>query len=812
MRSSGRAGKSRGIPATAGGPERHREVEPQRPIRRPLLAAVLVLAAGGWTGSEVPGIDPSAWRWAVLAALAAAVAAAFAGARARAVAAGLLLLTLGGLRARDEALSPAAPRGRFEPRRALDGTVRGTLAPGRLEVELEQGLVDPGEEIEIRGGTLAAERARGPVPAPRPRSDAPRFEVLPDEIVRLRPPPADAGSALARPIERWRATLRERLDRVEDPEARGLAAALVLGDLGGLDPELPDLFVRTGTFHALAVSGVQVVLVAGVLLAPLVAFVGLLARRLGARRARLAREIARAVALVLYVPIAGSGPPVARAALAFALARAAPLVPAHGPARVESRHGARLVRLARRADGLALWSLALLVECALHPRAPAELSVQLSYAATLGLVLATAPLRRALQPPIPAAVDALGRPRSPFLRACRLRLGVGVAGAIAASIAAVGATLPFVWWRLGEWAPLGILATLAIALPAALLLFAGWIAAIAPTLVPDGALVLPARAILGSLRAFDALPGTPDALPPRPVGFVAAAVALAFAALVARSPARRHTCARAAAVAFAVLLVPWTSAPRALEVHALDVGHGTCCIVRAPGLGTWVFDAGSRDRAEVARAALGPALRAFDAGRIGVVLSHPDRDHDGAVPWLVARFDVAAYGGALPAQVGERLPHTVPRLDLPDGRTALPALRGSCAGVGAWLERGAPIAGNEGSRTLRLAWFGEEVVLTGDAEAEGLRAWLARAPARPPVRLLLSPHHGSEIERLGLLLDALRPREVWVSGPARPPIAGELERRGIPWRSTGADGPLRLELDPPGDAACWNGTCPEAPP
>ncbi len=682
--------------------------------------------------------------------------------------------------------------------------MRGTLAPGRLEVELEQGLVDPGEEIEIRGGTLAAERARGPVPAPRPRSDAPRFEVLPDEIVRLRPPPADAGSALARPIERWRATLRERLDRVEDPEARGLAAALVLGDLGGLDPELPDLFVRTGTFHALAVSGVQVVLVAGVLLAPLVAFVGLLARRLGARRARLAREIARAVALVLYGPPAGSGPPVARAALAVALARAAPLVPAHGPARVESRHGARLVRLARRADGLALWSLALLV-------ARAGGASRCSSRTPRRWASCWRPLRcdaRSSRRSRPRSTRSAGRARRSC--ACRLRLGVGVAGAIAASIAAVGATLPFVWWRrVGAARDPGDARDRA----------AGGAPAVRRLDRGDRADARARRRARPAgagdprpLRAFDALPGTPDALPPRPVGFVAAAVALAFAALVARSPARRHTCARAAAVAFAVLLVPWTSAPRALEVHALDVGHGTCCIVRAPGLGTWVFDAGSRDRAEVARAALGPALRAFDAGRIGVVLSHPDRDHDGAVPWLVARFDVAAYGGALPAQVGERLPHTVPRLDLPDGRTALPALRGSCAGVGAWLERGAPIAGNEGSRTLRLAWFGEEVVLTGDAEAEGLRAWLARAPARPPVRLLLSPHHGSEIERLGLLLDALRPREVWVSGPARPPIAGELERRGIPWRSTGADGPLRLELDPPGDAACWNGTCPEAPP
>lgn len=784
----------------------------ERLFRRPLLAAVLALAIGSWIGSEVPEVQPAAWRWAVLAGLGAAVAAAFGDVRARAIVACVLLLALGGQRARDEALAPAENRGRFEPRRALDGSVRGTLAPGRLDIEIDEGLVDAGEEIVIQGGALAAERARGPVAPPRPRWDAPRVALLPDEIVRLRPPPTDVGSVLARPIERWRAALRARLERIEDREASGIAAALVLGDLGGLDPTLPDLFVRTGTFHALAVSGVQVVLVASVLLVPFVACVGFLARGLGARRARWAREAARALALAVYVPIAGSGPPVARAALAFVLARAAPLVRARALARVDSSRGSRLVRLARRADGLALWSLALLVECALNPRAGAELSVQLSYAATLGLVIGTAPLRRLLQLPLPSAVDALGRPRSPFVRACRVRLQVGVTSAIAASIAAVGATLPFVWWRLGEWAPLGVFATLAIALPAALLLFAGWIAAITPELVPDFVLVLPAQAILGALRAFDALPGTPDAMPPRPFGLVFAAVALAFTALVTRSSAGRPACARAAALVFALLLVPWTTAPRTLEVHALDVGHGTCCIVRAPGLGTWIFDAGSRDRAEVARAALGPALRAFDAGRIGVVLSHPDRDHDGALPWLVSRFDVAAYAGALPAHVSERLPHTVPRLDTPAGRISLPALQGSCPGVEAWLERGLDVAGNEGSRTLRVVWFGAVLLLAGDAEAEGLRAWLDSLPPSAPVRLFLAPHHGSEIERVGLLLDALRPREMWVSGPARPPVAGEIERRGIPWRSTGAEGPLRLELCPPHDGACWNGTCLEDPP
>ena len=164
------------------------------------------------------------WRWAVLATLAAAVVCACLATRARTDKSGAasraphsiwtalsrargaggtarsrapvwtacaLLTALGGLRARDEASAPFDREGRFEPRREFDGTVRGPLTPGSLEVEIQSGLVEPGERVAIRGGRAAVERARGPVAAPPPRYAAPRVTVLPDEVVRLGPPGED---------------------------------------------------------------------------------------------------------------------------------------------------------------------------------------------------------------------------------------------------------------------------------------------------------------------------------------------------------------------------------------------------------------------------------------------------------------------------------------------------------------------------------------------------------------------------------------------------------------------------------------------
>ena len=96
--------------------------------------------------------------------------------------------------------------------------------------------------------------------------------------------------------------------------------------------------------------------------------------------------------------------------------------------------------------------------------------------------------------------------------------------------------------------------------------------------------------------------------------------------------------ARMAALVWGAILLPRTSAPRHPEIVALDVGHGTAVVLRAPDASCWVFDAGSRDRPRVARTALAPLLAAWEVSEPAVVLSHGDGDHASALPWLVERY------------------------------------------------------------------------------------------------------------------------------------------------------------------------------
>lgn len=255
-----------------------------------------------------------------------------------------------------------------------------------------------------------------------------------------------------------------------------------------------------------------------------------------------------------------------------------------------------------------------------------------------------------------------------------------------------------------------------------------------------------------------------------------------------------------ATLAAGIALLPWALAPRSLEVVALDVGHGTSVVLRAPGSGALVFDAGSRERRRVAHEALLPLLARWEVSALDVVLSHDDRDHASGLARLVERYPPRLWAGALPAEIEARLPESCRRLDTGTGEVRWR----SGARLELALLRGAEGRDNEGSRTLWANAGDGAVVLCGDAEDEGLAGLLRRNALAGPVRLLLFPHHGSDTPWLAALLEQARPDQVWISGP-KPALAAELDRRGQRWSSTGSAGCLELRRAAPLDPrrASW---------
>jgi len=773
------------------------EDDPPAPLRRPLVTLVCIALAAGLCAQAGALASLAVWALALVW-LARGVTRPpfidrFVDRLAGGLGAGVLVTWLA------VALLHAHTQSR--PHRLFEGTwrqdaqdaesVRGHFEEGGGHFELPRGAAREGELLRLNPHREPATSARAPDFVRRRQGYAHAQQVDLDEVTRLAPPEANPAARMGRAALALRRAGLARIKRLEDRTTRGLAAALLFGDRSLLPRGLADLFTRTGTRHALAVSGLHVALVAALWIWPmgsLIAWlVGLVigASRSGRRTQKhsvwTAPELWRAGILALLVPLAGSGAPVVRAALALSLAQLAAIFRPHQDADGKLVGG-------RRADGLSLWALALLFEWLNDPRCLASLSVLLSYGATLGLLLFARPALFWLRRHTPgggrvAAVGRLGHPRPAALRLVAQRLLDWALCGLAASFAANLATLPVVWFVFGEWSWVGTPATLLLLPFLAAFLGLAWAYVLWPNALVAGWLDLLCDLQIALLKGFDALPGTPTNLPSRPLW------ALLAVALVSMLAVHKKGAARLALAGWSALILPWHGPARELEVHALDVGHGTAVVVRTPGGPTWLFDAGSRDRRGVARDALAPLLRELDVGRLVVVSSHNDTDHSGALPWLVERYPPLFWAGALSTQLAERLPHGTARLDLEAGRLELDLGRSEGA-LSATLIRGAAGEGNEGSRDLELRWQGRSVLLTGDAEGHGRARSLQAGHLRGPYDLLLFPHHGSHTPWLGKILAETQPTEIWISSGERPAVARELDRRGLEWSSTAEAGPL----------------------
>ena len=169
-----------------------------------------------------------------------------------------------------------------------------------------------------------------------------------------------------RRVEGLRATVAGRVAAVIPGEAGGLASALITGLRGGLSDEVRDNMRAAGLAHLLAISGLHMALVTGVL------FFGL--RALLALSPRLALEfpikkiaaVAAWVGAIFYLQLSGAGISTQRAFIMVSIVLLA-------------------VLLDRQAISLRLVALAALVVLVFSPEAILSASFPMSFAAGTGL-------------------------------------------------------------------------------------------------------------------------------------------------------------------------------------------------------------------------------------------------------------------------------------------------------------------------------------------------------------------------------------------------------------------------------------------
>lgn len=587
------------------------------------------------------------------------------------------------------------------------------LRPGDLaEMELE--LMDAGERYGEATDVYAA-----------------RGVHLRAYYVALHGVERDGRSALYFPQELMNA-VKGSIVRVFPEDVQDIMLALLIGDTHGVyeDVELDNALSMTGVAHVVSVSGMHL----GFLYSALSAL-------LGRRRA----FFVGVPVLVLFTFMAGCSSAIVRACVMLVLSMLGTV-------------------LKRDYDPLAGLAMALLLLLAENPVSVASVSLQLSFASMLGLILITPRLNRWFNRRFRGAK---GRVKG----ICRTAWS-----AFSASLGATVFTAPVVAVIFGYVSLLSPLANLLTLWAVSLAFTLGFAAAAlgliyAPLGIAFAWLAAwPARYFVWCISLLARIPYAADYTAD---GGVVWWLLFTYAVFIAAIVMRRRRGLRlavpalcSAAVLAAVLISSSLRTADERSVTVLDVGQGqsiallsgeSAVVVDCGGMGSW------DDAGDVASEYL------LGRGRYGIdalVLTHLHSDHADGAARLLTRVKVGTLympegtddsdgelAGILEA-AARRGTEVVEISE--DTAVSLPGLE---------LSLTAPQeAGDENERGLVVrASIGEyDTVITGDVGAPTERL-LAEEGKLPPSELLIAGHHGSRSSNSFELVSAVRPETVVVS-------------------------------------------------
>jgi competence protein ComEC len=532
-----------------------------------------------------------------------------------------------------------------------------------------------------------------------------------------------------------RSALADSLSGVlPDPEA-ALAAGILFGARSDIPEDLEEEMQATGTSHLVAVSGQNVVLLAALLMGALAWVIG--------RRPAAWFALAGVIG---YAALVGGQPSVVRAAIMGGLYVVA-------------------IAIGRWNTALVAIGFAAAIMTALNPQIVHDVSFQLSFAATLGLVLLT--------PLLSGFFESLASRSTAVAEFPLTRMLNDVA---TMTLAATAFTLPIVainFHRVSLAAPLANLFAVPVFVAVAA---TSGVAAVGGLVLPDDPAYLsclawpPAAYLIAVVRLFADLPVASVELRGVQVEHAIAYYAVLGSAIwwCSRRRLQRIELPTASvaprvprlvpAGALAVVLVLasallWLAVSRPengrLTVTFLDVGQGDAILIEGPQGHRILVDGGPSG--EAITAALGRQLPFYDRRLDLVALTHAQQDHIGGLPAVLEEYSVgrvmsgtvegegAAYRAWSEAldhhEIDEVSAHRGQTIDL-GGGAALSVLS---PGPGDSLE---PQAINDTSIVLRVTMGELSFLLTGDITEAG-EAALIRTGTDLDSSVLKIAHHGS---------------------------------------------------------------------
>ncbi len=800
-------------------------------MRAPLVAPMAAIAAG-IVAERYADFAPAEVLWAAGALAALAIFGAWSGSRRAAVAACLAGLCFAGAFAAVVRRPGPEPRIDAGPREVVvltgcvveppifsDQREQFTLelepdASARVSFYIRPGEKPPelryGERVEVDARVRPVQNFRNPGAFNYRRylaRQAIYWTAAVPSAGTVRVLPGDCGSHLRRALFALRSAALERIERLYrgDRYDAAMMQAVLIGESSRLEKVWTEDFRRTGTYHALVISGLHVAVLAGSLLFLM-------------RLAFVPEAVALAATMAtawMYALVSGGQAPVVRAAAGFTLY-------------VVARYFYRRTRLLNL---LAAVAIAFLL-C--DPEEAFDASFQLSFlsVAAIGAFAApllettTAPLARGLRQLHDANYDLRLEPRVAQFRV-ELRLAGetlwwwtriparALAGALAVALRAgflvfdtvvisalvqFGLALPMAVYfhRLsltGLSANVAIVPLMSAVVPAGFAaIFTGW--------------RLPATVAGWLLAASQAVAAwhvgwEPAWRIPEPPLWAAAALTAAVLACAISSGWRRAAAAGIAVALLAVVVIhPFAPeiSSGSLELTAIDVGQSESLLLVFPDGKIVLLDAGGfpplggrTPRLDIGEDVVSPYLWSRSIRRLdAVILSHAHEDHMGGLAAVIENFRPAELWAPPLGESAEW--KSVQRAARARGvrivRMAAPA-RFPYGGAG--VEALAPAAGyepaavahNNDSLVLRVTHGRHAFLLAGDAEKQVEWALLDRGP-QLKADVLKVAHHGSRTSTTAEFIAAVRPAVAVISAGfgnsfnnPHPEIVERLESRGV---------------------------------
>ena len=538
-----------------------------------------------------------------------------------------------------------------------------------------------------------------------------------------------AGSLRWLPLRAGRA-MQEMTGRIWSDEATAaFVSAMLTGDRSGLTVADETAVSEVGLSHLFAVSGLHC--------AFLISLLGLL---ISPSRRRLFAAVGISV-LLFYMVLAGMSPSIVRSCIMLVFALTAPL-------------------FRRDSDAITSMSAALLVILLCNPYACASISLQLSFAATAGILLWSGPLYRRL---LVLPLNRLGA------------VGRFFCASVSASLGALVLTIPLTAYYFNIFTIISPVSNLLV-VPAA-----GWAFMASFVIVLLGFVWLPAAQLLGWAvwalvhyalwisHGLMRLPGHALYLTNQYLKYWLGYVYAMLIACIATGARRRQYILTGVLAAMTLLGTIWLGADtyRQGEFHVLtlDVGQGAATLLYGPDQAVLV-DCGSSnsyiDAGGVAADALGSmGVRELD----GVVVTHYHEDHANGLEELLTRIPVETLYLPRLEDGGEDLQAILTLAETYDVAVCYVEQVMQAPLDDFQLQLYPPLGeGNLNEQGLAiLASSGDfDVLITGDMASSTERALLERYTL-PDIEVLLVGHHGSGGSTHRELLESLRPEAAVIS-------------------------------------------------